>query len=221
MSEDSFFANAIRRNIERFRPDSVLETGTYEAKGTTRILWNAMKDFVIQPNVVSHFHSIEVNPRLYGEAIKNACFEGNGVRIHNGLTLWGHQLPSPEAIEADIQEVEMISKERPIYIDHEGPDRGLKYAKETAFPYVPENLMLDLMEKYSPQFILLDSGAHIGYLEFRTMVANLKKSCVIAMDDIFHFKHFRSWLWVLKDSRFKVLESGDEKFGYGLALFEP
>jgi hypothetical protein len=69
--------------------------------------------------------------------------------------------------------------------------------------------------------ILLDSAGHLGYLEFKCVLENLKYPCFIALDDTLHLKHWKTMQTIKADPRFVVLYESAERYGSAVARFTP
>ncbi|GAH97755.1 unnamed protein product, partial [marine sediment metagenome] len=50
---------------------------------------------------------------------------------------------------------------------------------------------------------------------------NLQGECHIALDDIYHVKHHRSFKQIQEDDRFELIVHSEEKFGFCIAKFTP
>ena len=74
---------------------------------------------------------------------------------------------------------------------------------------------------HRPDFVLLDSGGHMGYVEFRYALPLIHGPCYIALDDIYHVKHHRSFRELQNDPRFELVAVSEEKFGFCVARFTP
>jgi ADP-heptose:LPS heptosyltransferase len=110
-----------------------------------------------------------------------------------------------------------------IFVDHQEKQRSILYFKETDFKQVPDDLLEKCLDHfdYCPDFILLDSAGHMGNIEFHYVIDKLKKPCIIALDDIYHIKHHKSYLQMKKDPRFTFIAVSKEKFGFCVAEFTP
>jgi hypothetical protein len=215
----SEFGMTIRKVFDKIRPKNIIETGTFFGLGSTSIIASAILDLGL---VDSIFYSIEVNPIHFRLALKNLHDKGlsNIVEVINGLTIFRNQLPNKKKLAKDF-----VDKKWPenVYIDHSISERVQMYYSETNFPSVPDGILLDCLSKfeYKPDFILLDSGGHIGELEFDLVVSSVKKSCTIALDDIYHVKHFCNMQKIERDKRFDILYLSKEKFGFCIVNFIP
>ena len=110
-----------------------------------------------------------------------------------------------------------------IFVDHKEESRVDNYFDETNFPNVPDELLykcLKMMD-FKPDFVLLDSGGHIGEIEFNYLIENLAGPCYIGLDDIYHIKHHKSFERMQRDNRFEIIVKSDEKFGFCIAKFTP
>ena len=216
---DSAFASSVRSVFGKIRPAKLVETGTFVGKGTTSVIAAALRDMGIAD---ARFYSIEVNPGLHALARKNLEQAGLApfVQLLNGLSVPRSLLPGREDIEE--RTVRNTGKD-PVWVDHDPADRVEKYYAETNFPDVPDDLLGRVMAIFGgkPDFVLLDSGGHMGYTEFTYLVSLLKGECYIALDDIFHVKHQRSFNAMSSDSRFEIITSVREKAGFCIARFTP
>ena len=215
----SEFALGIKKVIAEIKPAKIIETGTYLGTGTTNIVASALKEMKLTE---SRFFSIEVNENNHRRAVENIK-ESNlseYVTLLHGLSLPRTLLPSIEDIEkSTVQQVEFND----IFVDHKESDRANLYYNETNFEDVDDNLLEKCLISfdYEPDFVLLDSGGHIGNIEFNYLIERLKIDCVIALDDINHIKHRKSFIQIQNDPRFENIVSSEEKFGFCIAKFTP
>jgi glycosyltransferase involved in cell wall biosynthesis len=110
-----------------------------------------------------------------------------------------------------------------LFVDHQEPQRVGLYFGETDFPHVPDDLLGCCLRRAGDKadIILLDSGGHMGHVEFNYVLKLLKSPCHVVLDDIHHVKHHQSYQQLVSDPRFTVLFSADEKFGFCIARFDP
>lgn len=215
----SEFAKQITKVIADIKPSKIIETGTFHGTGTTKIIGNAVKT---QGLINTKFYSIEVNINNYKEAQKNIAKSGLGdyVTLLNGLSLPRNFLPTIEDIEKrTVKNIEFDE----VFVDHREGDRARMYYNETDFADVEDSLLEQCLISfdYEPDFVLLDSGGHIGNIEFNYLLERLNKECIIALDDVNHIKHKKSLMQMMSDSRFKIIIKSDEKFGFCIAKFTP
>ena len=110
-----------------------------------------------------------------------------------------------------------------LFVDHDESDRAARYYAETDFPGIPDDLLGQCLREFSfrPDFVLLDSAGHMGYVEFRYLLPFIQAPCYLALDDIYHVKHYRSFSQLCQDSRFELIAASEEKFGFCVAKFTP
>ncbi|EHJ45959.1 glycosyl transferase family 9 (plasmid) [Solidesulfovibrio carbinoliphilus subsp. oakridgensis] len=214
----SEFARRLRETILACRPRKVIETGTFFGTGTTR----AIADALLSLGTEFRFFTIECNPVHYAMAVKNLRQAGllDAVRILQGLTVPRAVLPTVEEINrACVENVEFDD----IFIDHAEHERALLYYQETDFKDAPDDLLGACLDTFDhrPDFVLLDSGGHMGNVEFNYLIERLAQPCILALDDILHIKHHRSFHQIRSDGRFEILASSQEKFGFCIARFTP
>ncbi|KJU85241.1 glycosyl transferase family 9 [Candidatus Magnetobacterium bavaricum] len=215
----SEYSKHIGQLFKQIKPRRIIETGTYLGAGSTAIITSALKELEIGDCV---FYSIEVNPLHYKHAVENLTKTGliDFVTPVNGLSLPRNLLPGVEEIEEKF--VKNLEFED-IFVDHKAEDRAILYFLETNFEDLPDDLLGKyIMEfDYQPDFLMLDSAGHIGFIEFNYVVAMLKGPCVFAIDDTCHVKHHKSLLKIKSDRRFEIIEESREKFGFCTAIFTP
>lgn len=221
MSVNTFsdFGKSLRQVIIDTKPKKIIETGTYMGRGTTTIIASTLRNFELD---FIRFYSIEVNPKYYRAAYVHLRDSGlsNIVTLVNGLSVQRSQLPTKEELKKRFVDTRWPEE---IYIDHDKEFRVNYYFEETNFDNLPDGVLIDCLKKfdYSPDLVVLDSGGHIGDVEFNTVISLIKKPCTIVLDDIYHVKHYNNFRWLLRDSRFNILKISREKFGFCIVLFNP
>lgn len=214
---ESEFARRIRTLFEAERPRRLIETGTYHGTGTTTIVARALKDLGLDD---AAFFSIEINPRNYSRALAHVTKEGLNVKLLNGLSVPRHMLPQREEIEDRL--VRRVLADQ-LVVDHEPERRVDLYYRETDFPHLPDDMLGQALGEFGNKvdFMLLDSGGHMGHVEFKYVTSRLRSPCWIALDDIFHVKHHQSFVEIQTDPRFTIETVSREKFGFCIARFTP
>ncbi|QWV93637.1 glycosyltransferase [Geomonas oryzisoli] len=218
---DSDFAGSIAQIFREHRPKKIIETGTYHGEGTTRVITSTLK----QQGIDATFFSIECNPQNHAIARENLRRSGllPHVRLLNGISTPRAFLPTYQEIEKKyVRNLEQLDFDD-VFIDHQEHQRALLYYKETDFSGVPEDLLGACLAEFDnrPDFVLLDSGGHMGNVEFNYLIQKLEGPCFVALDDIYHIKHHESFRQMQKDPRFKIVVSSREKFGFCIAYFTP
>lgn len=219
IQQGSEFETRLRELVLSVRPRSVIETGTYLGKGTTRIIATALRDAGLGGTA---FFSIECNPAHHQQAQFNLGQAGllPYVRPLLGLSVPRIRLPSLEQIhEETVRNLEGDG----IFVDHKEHERVALYHRETDFPGIPEDLLGACLREtgYRPDIVLLDSGGHMGNVEFNYLTEQLQGECYVVLDDIKHIKHHRSFKQMQADPRFTIVTASDEKFGFCIAKFTP
>lgn len=215
----SDFSASLNQVFRNHRPMKVVETGTYLGTGTTRTLGRLLRSHGIQSPL---FFSIEVNPENHAKARDNLQMDGllGIVRPLLGLSVPRTKLPGlTEIKDAMVKNLAFDN----VFVDHQEHERVRLYAQETDFPGVPEDLLKHTLRSmdYRPDLVLLDSGGHMGFVEFQYLLELLEGPCILALDDVFHVKHRRSLQCILEDARFDLLFLSREKFGFCIARFDP
>ena len=217
MGTESRFGELLKELFCAERPHRLIETGTYRGTGSTTLIAEALVAAGLHD---AEFYSIEVNAQNIARAKQHLSNRGFNVRILHGLSVPRTLLPTREQIEKlYVRSVEADG----VFVDHKTENRAELYFGETNFPDVPDDQLgacLGAMD-YAPDFLLLDSGGHMGNVEFNYVLPLLKSRCIIALDDVNRVKHYRSVQQILGDERFEILERSDEKFGWCMTRFTP
>jgi ADP-heptose:LPS heptosyltransferase/predicted O-methyltransferase YrrM len=219
VDEASDFSRAIDTVFAAHRPRRIIETGTYHGTGTTRTIAAALAKLGLHD---AQFYTIEVNPANYRQAIASLTRNRllRHVRPMLGLSVPRALLPSLAEIEKTaIEDIANLD----IFVDHEVTDRVRNYHAETNFQDLPDDLLGACLDEFDnkPDFVLLDSGGHMGFAEFAYLLDRLDGPCLVALDDVHHIKHYKSLQWIKKDPRFRIIRESNEKFGFCIAAFTP
>ncbi|MBN1818551.1 MAG: hypothetical protein JW828_14405, partial [Sedimentisphaerales bacterium] len=214
---ESSFADNIRDLFTRIRPRKIIETGTFHGTGTTTVIAQTLRSLGLDDAV---FFTIEVNPVNHYRAQQNLAASALQVHCLNGLSVPRIMLPDRDDIRrrtvADLPDAD-------IFVDHKEEKRVELYFAETDFTQVPDNLLYQCLKEFDfrPDFVLLDSAGHMGNVEFNYLIENLRGPCYIALDDIYHVKHHKSFEQIKTDPRFEILVASREKFGFCIVRFTP
>lgn len=217
IDSSSRFAEEIARIIKEYKPKKLIETGTYLGTGTTSVIGKCLKQLGLDN---TKFFSIEVKPENHFRAVANIKAQQLDVDLLNGLSVPRGLLPSLDKIKKDtITDIQFDD----IFVDHQENKRAELYFNETNYENVEDDLLGRCLNEFdnSPDFVLLDSGGHMGNIEFNYLIERIKKKCILALDDINHIKHRKSFEQIKTDERFRILTSSDEKFGFCIAKFDP
>ena len=224
VSADSEFAMNLWMLITKHGIRKVIETGTYLGTGTTAVIASALDD-LIENKVVAvedvTFITIEAKKEHADIAEDNLRKSGFDAftTVLRGLSIPEDLLPTPQAIKE--WTVDAV-KDLPIVADHHESDRVYRYYSETANVQHDDQLGFALGKmNYRPDFVLLDSAGHVGLAEWEYLTDNLKGPCFIALDDVFHIKHYRSFQRMTEDSRYDIRYLSREKYGACIAHYCP
>lgn len=216
ISQTSQSSKELRKFIREKQPKVVLETGTYKGCGSSRIVLNALG----QLDHHIDFYTIEVRPDFFTEAKNNLSIDcPPNVHVHclNGLSIPRQLLPNSKSIE----EIVSLAKHAGVQVDHNGADEVLHYTNETSMCDSVPDRRIDGVLDLKPEIIILDSGGHIGTIEFKYVLSKLTWPCTIYLDDTRHIKHYKSLYEMQNDDRFFIRIESSEKFGFSIAEFTP
>lgn len=210
----------IRECFKKYRPRKIIETGTYQGIGSTKLIASLIRDLQIED---SKFYSIECNEGFYQDAKVNLTAHGmqDFVILMKGLSVPKSLLPNESETQEKIERALLTDG---IKVDHAEVKLGsVLYSKE-AQTDGQEDLLGYIIKKgcFNPDFVLLDSAGHIGSIEFEYFTRILTYPCLIGLDDTKHIKHFESKETMLSDSnRFEILYESSEHTGSLIAQFTP
>lgn len=170
------FAKTVKFLLNEFNIEEVIETGTYDGRGSTYIFARTgipittiecndnyqtkAKSFLSAYDNITFIHGLSLNKADMGKFLKDDTFI------------------FPEWVKQDAS----ASDSKDFYLNEIMHD-------------VPENLLFDLINNDKKQLIYLDSAGGIGYLEFLEVLKLDKeklKNKLLVMDDVMHIKHYRS-----------------------------
>jgi hypothetical protein len=210
------FESELNKLFAQIRPTKIIETGTYLGRGTSTLIWKALQGAGVSN---PHFTTIEVNPDHWHQAVE--WFNANHMNINAelGLSVPRSMLSTLEQIKEEFVDHPEF---RGIFYDHNEAERSLLYYKETNFD-VPDNLLHKALTRFdfAPDFVLLDSAGHMGYVEFQYLTSLVRSPLYIMLDDIYHCKHYKSLQLMKRDPRFKILVESAEKFGFCIVHYTP
>jgi len=216
VSTESQFAVELRRLFERTRPTKIIETGTYMGMGTTAMIGAALAACAIaQPE----FYSIEVNRAHFMAAHQNVQRQRINVQLMLGLSVPRSLLPTRQ----EIQRQYVHNQVDGVYVDFDPATRVEQYYRETDFGDLPDDLLGKCLDRFQgrPDFVLLDSAGHMGFVEFQYLMGRVQGPFALALDDVNHVKHYQSLQALKQDPRFQILVESKEKFGFCMAQFTP
>lgn len=220
IEKEGEFASCICEYIYANKCEKIIETGLYHGNGSTKIIAALIRSIPLEE---AEFYSIECSEKNIEIATNNLTKDGliDYVEILSGLSIPKEMLPSPEEIKEIITRAKEIGM---VKLDHEqDPENGHNYYGKETSSFKEDDLLGKLLNKLHGQvdFLLLDSGGHIGNIEFEYALTLIKTECGIALDDTRHIKHYRCLDRMKKDKRFRILKDNSEKFGSALAIFTP
>lgn len=214
MSVAKEFSSELARLIRDEGLTRVLETGTYDGRGSTRNFAQALSS----TGKPWQLHTVEINPRYAAQAKANNK-DFADIHFHEGLSLPRASMPQREETRRWIDE---CAADFPgLYVDYLPNDPVEGYHKETFNDSARDGILPGLLASREFDLVLLDSAGHLGYLEFDLFCRQCRFPCILALDDVDHIKHARSVAEAMKDPRFTLLFRTHEKFGAAIFRFDP
>lgn len=188
------FKNAVNTIIGQNKIDEIIETGTFQGDGSTKIFAETGK----------YVFTIECNYHNWAKAINNLQNNPNVCVIH------GLSINREELIKG------LLNEKFDIETTYDSKFPKTFYMREISQPVVVENALDVFVDNDRHQLVFLDSAGGVGYLEFKRVMSYNKdylKNKVIMLDDVSHIKHLRS-VEFLKLSGFNVNVSSDNRFAW-------
>jgi hypothetical protein len=206
-------AQSVCRLLTRARPRRIIETGTCQGLGTTLAMCQTLREGDLPSD---QFYSIEANPELYAQAWNNLSQRGFHPRLLRGLSIPRTLLPSEADLRSEVQRASGVSGAA-LHA------RVVALQKETHFPEALDDLLGFVLRTFdhAPDFLLLDSAEHLGFIEFQYAFSLIKAPCYLILNGVRQWKHARSLQIMESDSRFKLLELVDDDGGHCIAHFKP
>lgn len=162
----------------------ILEIGTYNGLGTTKLILDVMKSKKVEFN----FTSLESDKIFYKEALKNLKEDSNLVEIMLGRIIEIDELPDIESIE--FQRHGLLPENKEWYI------QDLRRYKKI------KNIFSELPNCFD--FIVFDGGEFCTFSEF---IRLYPKTTYFALDDINTYKQYEVLKYINNNkSRFELLE---------------
>ena len=218
MQMPSSLAVGISDFLKEVRPSHVIETGTYEGLGSTKII----AELLTQLKCADQFVTVEANWKSWKKAKRN-------LQPYSFVKpLWGNTVDVKHA-SAFIMDDEVLKhpenypdllfdtpyNQQQFYLDEINGKLGGRVSKRNMLAYLMDRSLhfsgSNLLTKYLQKFrgheplIVLDSAGGIGWLEFQIVRETLgNQSYHILLDDINHVKHFRSYQAIQKDPCFHI-----------------
>ncbi len=166
----------------------ILEIGTYNGLGTTKLILDVMKS----KNTDFNFTSIESDKIFYKEAVKNLKSYSNLVNIKLGRIIEINELPDIESIEFEKHGLSPANKEW--YI------QDLRRYKKT------KNIFSELPNSFD--LVVFDGGEFCTFPEFIKLFPNTK---YFALDDINTYKQYEVLKYIYENtSSFSLLENSPD-----------
>lgn len=228
MGEDPALVRLLRRTVREERTAHVIETGTFDGRGSTTFVAESF-DPCSPPE---RFVTMEVNRTSWLKARTNLA------RFPWITCLWGRSVPYRRALAFVRHDPALRFHERypDIFVDDPGDPIGFytrevqgklggarreqpfRWLVDRAFRYGGDGLLqrwLARLRRRKP-LVILDSAGGIGYLEFMTLIETMGENpFLLLMDDINHVKHFRSLAYIRSHDGFVPL-GVDENRGWAL-----
>lgn len=216
MKTNLFYYQALVDLFRQIRPKKIVETGTFLGEGSTKYIGEAIREAGLKD---VEFFSIECNPVYYNQAKRRIDRSKNPVQLVLGLSVPRTLLPTRKQIQANTIDID----DEYLFVDHSEEQRIELYSKETNFVDIPDDCLGKIISKFEGKldFVMLDSAGHLGFYEFKYLISKLQGECYIALDDIYHVKHNRSFSYAKQDNRFDVIFETKEKFGFCILRFNP
>lgn len=164
----------------------LIEAGTYLGTGSTSAILRGLQGRVFD------FITIEADPKNYQMA-KDNLGEVHGLHMINGLTVGKPQLPT------------VLDEDFPGWVitDHQPKNRLKLYLNEVRHNVPDHQLDRALAAfEYKPEFVILDSAGHMGWVEFEYLMERVQGGFYLALDDTGHRKHYKTLEYIRANPNF-------------------
>ena len=187
--EGSTFGNWLETIITIYRPQTIVEIGTWKGLGSTK----RIIDSIGKSDQGAEFYSLEANKGFHDIACANLSAVADKVHL-----LYG-RIVEVDAINEFVQRNE-ISPVQSIWLQNDLID----FAKcENVLPRLPERI----------DFLLLDGGEFSTYAEWCKLKDRTK---IVALDDTKELKNLEIRQQLLDDPRYELIVDSQERNGFAI-----
>jgi hypothetical protein len=188
------FKNTVNEIIDKNKIDEIIETGTFQGDGSTKIFAETNK----------YVFTIECNYFNWVNSVNNLQNYPNVCAVH------GLSMDRNELIKG------LLNEDFDIDTTYDSVYPKTFYMKEISQQVVVENALDVFVNNDRNQLVFLDSAGGVGQLEFKKVMSydkNFLKNKVLMLDDISHIKHIRS-VQFLQEKKFNVNISKEKRFAW-------
>ena len=178
---------------EKFNYDTIIETGTFDGNGSTKIFAGTGKPVHTIESCLNHLNAARAN-----------LINFTNVTFHFGSSLNREEMKK-FIKEDDIYKSSLVTESK-IGVDTHSPQEF--YLKEVDGFYAgvleKEDLLFPLINNTKKQLVFLDSAGGVGYLEFLKFMSlepEKLKCKILLLDDVGHVKHYRSVMWLKQNNK--------------------
>jgi hypothetical protein len=194
-NSNPYFKIAVDFICSEFTTEEIIETGTYNGLGSTKVLCEIAKEYRIAVKSIEcheeNVHTARFNLRKFDNV---EVIHGLSIDREDAIDWMTHNLKMPPV------EVSM-DYDLPPEMEHITDNQYLKllfasYAQEISEPCPRENVLEELINNRINQLIFLDSAGGIGFYEFQKCIMSLPPkvlACkVLMVDDVNKIKHYQT-----------------------------
>lgn len=194
-NSNPWFRTAVDFICSEFGIEEIIETGTYNGLGSTKVFCEIAKELGITVRSIEcnedNCHSARYNLRDFKDV---EIIHGLSIDRQEAIDWMQHNLKlPPEDISLDYDlgpDMEHITDNQYLRLLLQS------YTDEISTPCVNENVLPDLINNRITQLIFLDSAGGIGLYEFKKCIMSLspKYLCtkVLMVDDVDKMKHYQT-----------------------------
>jgi hypothetical protein len=185
------FRETVAKIIETYPIDEIIETGTYNGLGSTKVFAETNKYvFTVECNL-NNFLTATNNLKNY----ENVC-------VLHAMSLNREYLLNF-----------LLNEEFNIDTTYDSKFPKSFYMREISQPVAIENALEILIKNDRKQLVFLDSAGGVGYAEFLVFMTYPLQNKILMLDDIDHIKHKRSVSY-LQLNGYKVHISSNNRFAW-------
>lgn len=200
------FTNTVLGLLDKYPTEEIIETGTFDGLGSTKIFAKTGIQTISIESCESH-HNLA----------KNNLNNFSNVKLLLGMSLKYEDMKNFISNDEIYKSEMVLSKTLPV----DGGDFSKEFYlseicgfKDQLDKSLPQDLLFNLIDNFKKQLVFLDSAGGVGYLEFLKFMSldpEKLKTKILILDDISHIKHYRSVVY-LKNNFYNVVISSDRRF---------
>jgi hypothetical protein len=204
------FKDTINFLLSSYKVDEIIETGTFNGLGSTKIFADTNKQVISIESCLSHHEQAKENLKNYKNV---SLLYGSSLNLKEMSSF----ILTDEIYNSNLVLTGQIKTEG--NVQNTASCKDFYLSEINGFASTPperEDLLWPLINNDKNQLVFLDSAGGVGYLEYQKFMllpTSTKQKKILLLDDISHVKHYRSVVHLIQNKH-NVIISKDQRFAY-------